>query len=306
MPGNKKRTQGGDIDREQAFEAEKERERLEQIQQERLAQQKAEKAREEARERRERNARVELLKLRQGQTVESPTLAVEQPHVDPRPKDFKGKLKNFWSYYKWWVLIGIVAVGVFGWLTVDTIQRSKKDLTVLVATTRPDVSQHYEEIQSFLERYCEDFDGDGNVKVELFTLEFGDGANSVLDPQYQLQNRQKLQSELAAGNALLILADDTVVEEIIGGDDVFLPLQDVYPDMELHGAHDALLYLDTLKGFHRVFQGEDAEMFDGMNIALRNIDAVVGGSREKLEKRLSNAKNVLERIMEDRPAEEAE
>ncbi len=265
------------------------------LEQEHLEQLREAQEREAYHRQRERDARAELFRLRQEQTV-------EQPHAgedDTRPKSLRGKLENFWYYHKWQLLVSVVLIGFFGSVLADTLLRQPKDITVVLVTANSAAVQKTDALRTFIERYCEDFNGDGKVRASVAVQEFDSG--TLTDPQGQQKNRAKLQAQLDAGKALLYVTDDMVADKLLGGGEVFVSLTNIYRgQVGIHGAHDSLLYLDTLKSFQNVFPEEDAEVFEGFSIALCDASGVSSGGDTVLD-RFSQAKAVLNRIVADQP-----
>jgi hypothetical protein len=100
-----------------------------------------------------------------------------EPEKDPEPVKTpqqirKEKIKNFFDYHKWHVLLVVGLIVAVVWTVVDAVNRVEPDYII------PYISQNdlpvsiEEDLEDFLEVYADDRNGDGKVTVavEKFAL----------------------------------------------------------------------------------------------------------------------------------------
>lgn len=130
-------------------------------------------------------------------------------------------LENFWYYYKWPFIGGIVlffAVLVFMSSVTDTSVPTDADVVSVFA--RPLTMQEYE-FQSRLQDQVSDVDNDGNVVIGtegLYISEAGTSDNDVL-------NKNKFEVKMSYAQGDLVLMDGTNMERFVSKD-LWAPLTD--------------------------------------------------------------------------------
>lgn len=118
------------------------------------------------------------------------------------------KRQNWWYYHKGWVLLGaVLAIGVF-FLIRDIFFRPVPDYQVGLITKAALPAEVLDSLQSQLENYGEDVNGDGRVLVELYTYNFGFDEQSMIDVDAASAGTTRLTVDLSAGRVYLILMDD--------------------------------------------------------------------------------------------------
>lgn len=84
-----------------------------------------------------------------------------------RKMTFLQRLDNFWYYYKWWVIIGIVVlfgIWCFTFILQNQVKDTTGDLTVLSVYAHPLTSEEYDPDRR-LRDFIPDTNGDGEQKV---------------------------------------------------------------------------------------------------------------------------------------------
>ena len=149
----------------------------------------------------------------------------------------RSSLENFWYYYKWPFLGGIViffGVIVFMLTTTDTEEPSDVDITAIFA--RPLTMQEFT-FQPYLESVVSDTDQDGTVRIQTEGLYITEGGNADND----IVSINKLDSAMAYGEGDLILLDGANLSRY-QPKDFLAPLSD-YVDVSQF-AEENLIYRD--------------------------------------------------------------
>ncbi|MGN1339508.1 MAG: hypothetical protein ACI4WS_04390 [Oscillospiraceae bacterium] len=157
---------------------------------------------------RQQREKAELLKLRQGLVDESEELAEHEPQYE-KPTGWKA-VENFLYHYKIQLIIGIFAVAILTFMIVQTATRESKDLYVLAISTSGSsgIYAKTNDIETALERYCPDFDGNGYVHVGVNFIDlYTDGGYS----EYTDANNYKFSAELFSGDSQLYLTDTGII-----------------------------------------------------------------------------------------------
>lgn len=175
-----------------------------------------------------RQEKLELLKLKQGVISEEdiPTEVKAERHYTVWER-----VSNFFYHNKMYIIIGTAIFLILAFLVYDLATRVKPDVTVMIIA-RDDSFQFYtEKIELLLERYCEDYNGDGKVDVRVFYAPavMGESRNDL----YLRQSDQtKLVAEFQSGDTVIIIADKEACEEIGATEGVFSDLSKDFPDDE--------------------------------------------------------------------------
>ncbi|MBP5604556.1 MAG: hypothetical protein J6X60_03295 [Ruminiclostridium sp.] len=233
----------------------------------------------------------ELLKMKQGIIEESETIHEEEKPVYNLSD--KEKRENFFYYHKYHIIIGFFAAAILAFLIITTLNRQFGDIRVLSVTKEPInayVLEHMvPELEAAFEAYCPDYDNNGYVHAEVYTLDLIEHA----DPQFDLANTTKLTGEIMYGEAQLFIVDGASVTELTGGElATFVDLGALYPDVS---------YIDgpLLKIKDSPFAGVvnlPDECTDDLYIAVNNADPNGSNSFRSIpamEKSLEIVKNII-------------
>ena len=88
----------------------------------------------------------------------------------------------FWYHYKWPVLVAVVALGVIGFITFDSLRQERYDTTVVIATDYSVQQEDLEALDAVLKPVVGDLDGNGTVNICYALLYLG---NTELGRQNQ-------------------------------------------------------------------------------------------------------------------------
>lgn len=175
----------------------------------------------------ERRERLELLKLKQGLISESEVIPTEQEKAETAPLTAKQKAANFFYYYKWIIIIAAVAVALVTYLIVQIATTVKPDISVMVAATArgSELVVRSSQIETALEQFCPDFNGDGKIHVGVIPIDLGAEQS---DGQYYIAQMTLFDSELTDGEECIIVSEerffDFMLEEVGMTTDAFLPI----------------------------------------------------------------------------------
>lgn len=231
----------------------------------------------------QRRAREEFLELKRMQNGEMPT-GPKPSEEAVLPKTFGEKLKNIWYHDKYVILGSLAAVIVIIILVAQCCSRVEADLQLVLFTYTPVSDDACDRISKFAEKYCEDINGDGKVKVQVINCSFSETG----DMQYKYTIMQKLQATLAANdNALLYIVDDkgekyfTESDGALSGcfDSDFIPLGQAFYSACQTGSESNALSLP---------------LPENLKIACRKTDAQAFKKSKNLEECVKSSKAIIE------------
>ncbi|MDE7302994.1 MAG: hypothetical protein K2N60_06715 [Oscillospiraceae bacterium] len=175
-----------------------------------------------------RQEKLELLKLKQGVISEEdiPTEVKTERHYTVWER-----VSNFFYHNKAYIIIGTAIFLIMAFLVYDLVTRVKPDVTVMIIAKDDSFQFYTENIELLLERYCEDYNGDGKVDVRVFYAPavMGESQNDLYTRQ---ADQTKLVAEFQSGDTVIIIADMEACEEIGAVDGVFSDLSKDFPDDE--------------------------------------------------------------------------
>lgn len=164
---------------------------------------------------REREERIELLKMKQG-LIEESELIPENEHIETPKLHGRARFANFFYHNKAFILLGAFFAAVITVPAVQTATKEKDDLYVLAIAFEEDseIGWRTRDLESALEKYCPDFDGNGKVHV---TVNFIDRTSDEILSEYEQAQAQKLTAEFMSASSQFIIADEKLINWI-GGD----------------------------------------------------------------------------------------
>ena len=203
----------------------------------------------------------ELLKMKQGLIEESDIIETEADKaVLVKPTGMKA-VENFFYHNKWFVIVGLFFAFLTIFLVHQAVTREKADMTVLLVTSdmtkTPNLYQKVNDVELAMEKYCPDFDNDGNIHVNVYMIDLST-ANS--DPQYVRANTTKFSGEFQRGTAQLFICDTDILyeedaESQTSFDHVFRDLG-IALDMEQYNGETSIKLKDT--GFAKEAKWENS------------------------------------------------
>lgn len=176
--------------------------------------------------------RRELLKLKQGMIEESEMIPQDGYIEIPKLTGWAA-VANFFYHYKWFVIVGVFIAFFLGVALWQTFSKEKEDLYVIAISTtnKSGIYVKQTDIETALERYCPDFDGNGyvHVGVNVINISTENGMNEMSDAE-----TYKFHSEIITGDSQLYIADVGILEKIAnladGEIQFFEDMSAQYPD----------------------------------------------------------------------------
>lgn len=141
---------------------------------------------------------------------------------EPKELSGKEKRKNWWHYHKVWVIVGVLVFGIVGFTVYDVVTQVHPDLTVTVLSPYTLPEQLTDKLQTGLEQWVDDLNGDGQVRVQvnMLTIAIDEDAGGT-DPNTQMANVVKLSGDLQTGDTMLFMMDSTAAELYQAGYGIF-------------------------------------------------------------------------------------
>jgi len=222
--------------------------------------------------------KIELMKLRQG-VIESSDVVKEEETVEYK-LSFKEWLSNVWYRNKWLIVFVVALVFAFSYIVYDQVTTTKPDITVLVLS--PDYSLYYrtQELEMFLDDYCDDLNGDGEVYVQVYNI-----STDYSDPNTVTANQAQIMSQLQSGENVILIADAKT-------DFIMHDFTDEYGDNdrfnELGMRLNCQLVRDALKW---------EAMNDNVYIGMREPAKLLATSEEDMQENFDVAREMFDRIV---------
>ena len=271
-----------------AEEARERREALEKAEREAEEERKAyEKEQQKKRDAQLAADRSEIMKLKAGVIEESET--IREVHEEERVLTPKEKVANFFYHYKIPVIFTVFIAAVVIFIVVDTMRRTSPDLRIMMIADNG-LSYRKDELEEFFEKYCDDLNDDGKVKVEVMILPINENSRD-----YQSQNsyNTKYMAELQEGDIIIVISDtntDKYYTQTLAADlGTLFPGKEEYFD-ELGFKMDFAFLADELKY---------EEMPNDIHLGMRAPVKTLGDSKEEMQKNFDEALVIVERIVDD-------
>lgn len=235
--------------------------------------------------------RLELLKMKQGLIEDSEIIVQNEHYIQP---ELKGKA--WWSNFLYHHKIHIILIAFFSFIIVfmihQTLTREKADLRVLVCTSKS-YTLINKEIELAFEEYCPDFNGDGNIHVDVFDVYLN---QNEINPDVFMANQTKLFGELAEGAAQIFIVDNVTYDVLISqSSDIFHNMKDIYPD-----SSDITEKGFAVKGSHFAKLAQWESVDDDVFFALRTEFKGMTSKESKVAKEQVKSIEVLGNIIFDR------
>ena len=199
----------------------------------------------------------------------------------------KNKLANLWYYYKFYILIGVVALLALAVGINSCVNRREYDVNVLFATHGySDSFYQSSELVDLFDEYATDANGDGLANTQFITINYGttlQEANSA---------NATRSANLASGKALLFLLDEQNYNELKAGG--FLQdISDLGDSEYLNGDRFEIYnsgMLDEVSGF--------AQLDDQYYLCLRTFDSKKAEDNKDFAAQYDAAKSLLVNIIQ--------
>ncbi len=240
--------------------------------------------------------KAELLKLRQGIIDESEMIPEDSPEVIEKPHGWK-IVENFFYHYKWFVIGGLFAAVVLGYMIWQLVTKERYDLYVLAVSTQnaSGIYAKQVDIEKALERYCPDFDNNGyvHVAINFINLSTENGVNEFTDSE-----QYKFSAEIMTGDSQIYIADSGIMDLIdnIAGYEIeyFKDFSEEFPDAALYDGCG--LQLNTT-GFKDKARWQSCPDMLGLYVRTE-FENMTGNNKDAIEQR-RRAEEVFRNIAEN-------
>ncbi|MCD7770850.1 MAG: hypothetical protein LUH23_02000 [Oscillospiraceae bacterium] len=152
--------------------------------------------------------KIELTKLKMGVIDESDT--IKEVHEEAPKLSFGKKVENIWYRSKWIILFVVFCVVAGGYIIYSQVTSEKADMTVLVVMDNNSLYARTEQVEEFLEQYCDDLDGNGYVHVLVYNIVLSDLEDVTSSTSAQAQ----IMTQLMTGDNIMIISDGTTEFEV--------------------------------------------------------------------------------------------
>lgn len=213
-------------------------------------------------------------------------MAESYPCPKMTPKQW---IVNFWYYYKWFVMLGIVVFALIGICTVQFFSKSEPDLGILYAGAN-DVGEHEcEDIISFAESKIFDRNGDGKIKASFQNFVLLSSYDLLTEGQ-KLQAKEEFQAysdEILSGEASVLILDEYFYSEL-AEKGALVNLFEVFPELP----KSAVDYYGLQLGKTALYQKEGFSSLPAESIVCLKLSSAISdlSDEEKLARDAENRK----------------
>lgn len=158
------------------------------------------------------------------------------------------KIKNFWFYYKWYVLAFVIIVTAFVFLVKQCTEKVVYDYIVILNSTEYVSDIQIAEIEKEIKKYTVDTNDDG--EVNLFVMNCSRSESAGADPSFNNTQATKFQTQLLDGKARIFIMSDKLFEECNKEDYMLWTDNFSLPDYDGKGIHlDKTVLKDIMKDY---------------------------------------------------------
>ena len=117
--------------------------------------------------------------------------------------------QNFWDYYKVYMLFAIMIIAMVAVGVKSCMGRVDNDIWVTYFGENAMLAA--DKLETYLEKWSEDIDGDGQVTVEISNYPFGKGE----DMETVATILQKIDADLIAGDPFILMTDHVFINRFV-------------------------------------------------------------------------------------------
>ena len=108
----------------------------------------------------------------------------------------------------------------------DQLTKVKPDFVLMVLTDNDELQKKSAELQTYLEQFVDDENGDGKVTVSIYCIPVSDDIN---DMDYYTANATKLSTQMQMPEGVMLLTD-AKANDYISAEDTLVNLEQLYPE----------------------------------------------------------------------------
>ncbi|MEG1743018.1 MAG: hypothetical protein RR246_02505, partial [Clostridia bacterium] len=143
---------------------------------------------------------------------------------------FKSRLENFWYFYKWQTIIGmIILIGIIISIVQMSSNKSPDAMMMYVGPSTLYVKDK-QTISSTAEQYLSDYNNDGEKKMDLLEININlGGENAEALFEYNYSALQRFNAEVATGDAIIYVLEKNFYKSL-SEQGILTKLSDVLDD----------------------------------------------------------------------------
>lgn len=224
-----------------------------------------------------RQEKLELLKLKQGVISEE-----DIPKEEKVEKHYtlSQKIGNFFYHNKLYIIIGTLFAALAIFLIYDIISTTRPDAAVMIIAEDEEFEYIKNNMESVLERYCRDYNGDGKIYVRVSYLPAAVEEYSLTDQA----NSTKLVAEFQSGDSIIVIGDREVCETMGITEGVLADMSEFFP-----GDENAMELGYMLNGTSFAEDIGYEELSDDLFISFRLPRSGFGVNEEAFQQNFNNA-----------------
>ncbi len=156
----------------------------------------------------QRKAREEFIKLKKMQSGEIEPEA-KPSEVAVLPKTFGEKFGNFWYHYKIHTILIFMLTILFVFSITQCLGRQSYDFEVMYFAYKPALDSQTDKIADYFQKYAEDTNGDGEVKVKVINCSVTDDNRDAS----RVTMLSKVQAVISSEEKVVVyIVDDKAIE----------------------------------------------------------------------------------------------
>lgn len=195
-----------------------------------------------------------------------------------KKQTWKKSIENYWYYYKIHTFIGIFVLVLAGMTIRDKMRQIDYDYCIGVVTESDIQYEQLEQLQKAFEAYADDYNGDGEVHVQVENYMLSN--DESMNPQINMANQTKFTGDLQIGQSMIYIFSDEIYREF-ESDQIF--------DVE----NGETIRLADCAGYSTI---TDAPDLAGLNISMRSQNGMNIKDDEKLSKYYDSSKVLLKKF----------
>ena len=232
--------------------------------------------------------KVDLMRLKQG-VIENSDKVFREEETEKKYTVFQ-KIGNWFYHSKWWLGIATFCVLVTAFLVYDYVTRENPDLRMLLLTDNPELYEESDKLTDWLQTMCPNYNNDKEVLVQSVYIPVSK-VTMEMSGSYSASYNTQLLVQFQSCTCMLVLVDPDA-EEYLQPEDMFVELDELYPDCSFVSGRKMLLDGTNFEEL----AGLTHPLHEGSYLALR-IPQENMSSLEENQEAYEQAKTLLDEIV---------
>lgn len=135
-----------------------------------------------------------------------------------KPETGKEKRENWWFYHKVHVIVGVIAAAFVAMVIYSFASRVTPDYVISLMTGYAMPSDLTADIQTHLERFGDDRNGDGKVVMEVRSYQFSTSQGSEYDAGMLQASFVKFAADASSAESIIFMYDDASYDYLSNND----------------------------------------------------------------------------------------